>query len=46
MISFTEQKRNLKKDHSGFKKIKLALLSDSASQLLNNAIKAYGTRHS
>ena len=42
MISFNELKRNLKKDFSGFKKIRLALLSDSASQLLNNAIKAYG----
>jgi FkbH-like protein len=42
MVSFNELKRNLKKDFSGFKKIKLALLSDSASQLLNNAIKAYG----
>ena len=42
MISFNELKRNLKKDFSGFKKIKVALLSDSASQLLNNAIKAYG----
>ncbi len=42
MISFNELKRNLKKDFSGFKKIKVALLSDNASQLLNNAIKAYG----
>ncbi len=42
MISFNDLKKNLKKDFSGFKKIRLALLSDSASQLLNNAIKAYG----
>ncbi len=42
MISFNELKRNLKKDFSGFKKVKVALLSDSASQLLNNAIKAFG----
>ena len=42
MVSFNELKRNLKKDFTGFKKIKIALLSDNASQLLNNAIKAYG----
>src|SRR5437764_379801 len=42
MILFNELKKNLKKDFSGFKKIKIALLSDSASQLLNNAIKGYG----
>ena len=42
MIPFNELKKNLKKDFSGFKKIKLALLSDNASQLLNNAIRAYG----
>ncbi len=42
MFSFNELKRNLKKDFTGFKKIKIALLSDSASQLLHNAIKAYG----
>ena len=42
MVSFNELKRNLRKDFSGFKKIKIALLSDTASQLLNNAIKAYG----
>lgn len=42
MILFNELKKNLKKDFSGFKKIKIAILSDSASQLLNNAIKGYG----
>src|ERR1035437_10297686 len=42
MLSFNELKRNLKKDFSAFKKIKIAILSDSASQLLNNAIKGYG----
>jgi FkbH-like protein len=42
MVLFNELKKNLKKDFSGFKKIKIALLSDSASQLLNNAIRGYG----
>jgi FkbH-like protein len=42
MLSFNELKRNLKKDFSGFKKIKLALLADSSSQLLNQALRAYG----
>ncbi len=42
MYSFNYLKKNLKKDSSGFKKIKIALLSDSASQLLNNAVKGYG----
>ena len=42
MLSFNELKKNLKKDSSGFKKIKIALLSDSASQFLNIAIKGYG----
>src|ERR1700734_373650 len=42
MIAFNELKRNLKKDFSGFKKIKLALLADSSSQLFNQALRAYG----
>lgn len=42
MISFNALKKNLKKDFSGFKKVKIAVLSDSASQLLCNAIKGYG----
>jgi FkbH-like protein len=42
MASFNELKKNLRKDFSGFKKFKLAILSDSASQLLNTAIKGYG----
>jgi FkbH-like protein len=42
MLSFNELKKNLKKDYSAFKKIKIAILSDSASQLLTNAIKGYG----
>jgi len=42
MFPFNELRKNLKKDFSGFKKIKIALLSDSASQLLNIAIRGYG----
>jgi len=42
MLSFNELKKNLKKDCSGLKKIRIALLSDSASQFLNIAIKGYG----
>jgi len=42
MLSFSELKKNLKKDTAGFKKIKIALLSDTASQFLNAAIRAYG----
>ena len=42
MVSYNDLKKNLKKDFSGFKNVRLALLSDSASQLLKNAIRAYG----
>ena len=42
MLSFNELKKNIKKDFSALKRIKVALLTDSASQLLNTAIKGYG----
>jgi FkbH-like protein len=42
MFSFNQLKKNLKKDFWGFKKARFAILSDSASQLLHQAIKAYG----
>ena len=42
MQSFNELKKNLKKDFSSFKKIKIAILSDSASQFLNDALRGYG----
>jgi len=42
MRSFNDLKKNLKKDYSGFKTIKIALLADSASQFLVSAIKGYG----
>ena len=37
--SFTEIKKNLKKDFSDFKSLKLAILGDSSTQFLNVAIK-------
>lgn len=40
--SFNELKKNLKKDFSGLKKIKVAVLADSASQLLTKGIRAIG----
>ena len=42
MFSFTQLRKNLKKDFSGFTSIKVAILSDAASQLLHQAIKGYG----
>jgi HAD superfamily phosphatase (TIGR01681 family) len=40
--SFNVLKKILKKDFSGFKKIKIALLGDSSTQLMAQCIKAYG----
>ena len=41
-MDFNTLKRNLNKDFSRFKKVKIALLGDSATQMLNKAIKGYG----
>jgi len=41
-MNFKELKKNLSKDYSKFKKIKIAFLGDSATQLLIQAIKGYG----
>src|ERR1035437_3707381 len=41
-MDFNQLKKNLKKDFSGLKKIKVALLADSASQLLAQSIRALG----
>ncbi|MDD7699706.1 MAG: HAD-IIIC family phosphatase [Spirochaetia bacterium] len=41
-LSFKEIKRNLKKDFSDKKHLKVALLGDSATQLLNQAIRGIG----
>lgn len=42
MRTFNELKKNIKKDHTNFKKTRIAILADSASQLLSTAIKGYG----
>jgi predicted enzyme involved in methoxymalonyl-ACP biosynthesis len=42
MRSFDELKKNLKKDPSNLKSIRLAVLGDSATQLLVQALKGYG----
>jgi len=41
-MRFLELKKNLKKDSSAFKTIRLALLGDSATQHLTQAIRGYG----
>lgn len=40
-MEFNHQKKNLKKDFTGLKKIKVSLLSDTASQLLMQAFYGY-----
>ena len=42
MKTFSQLKRNLKLDFSGYKKIKIALLGDSATQFLNQALRGIG----
>ena len=42
MKNFVQLKKNLKKDFSGLKKVKVALLGDSATQFLTEAIRGYG----
>ena len=41
-MEFNYLKKNLKKDYSSLKKIKISLLSDTASQFLVQAIRGYG----
>lgn len=41
-MRFIELKKNLKKDFSGLKKVKIALLGDSATQHLTQSIRGYG----
>ena len=41
-LSFSELKKNTRKDFIGFKKIRVAVLADSASQLFCIALKGYG----
>ena len=41
-MNFKGLKKNLSKDYSNFKKIRIAILGDSATQLLVQSIKGYG----
>ena len=41
-MNFKELRNNLAKDYSGFKIIRIAILGDSVTQLLVQAIKGYG----
>lgn len=42
MKSFSELKKNLKRDSAGLKRIRLALLGDTATQFLTQAVRATG----
>lgn len=42
MLSFSDLKKNLKKETTSLKHIKIALLADTASQFIHIAIKGYG----
>jgi HAD superfamily phosphatase (TIGR01681 family) len=44
--TFNHLKKNLKKATDSYKYIRIAILSDSASQLITQAIKGYGIEHS
>lgn len=41
-MTFMELSKNLRKDFSGLKKVKVALLGDSATQFLSMMLRAYG----
>ena len=41
-MNFLSLKKNLKKDFSSFKRVKIALMGDSATQFIVQAIKGYG----
>ncbi len=45
MKEFAQLKKNLKNDFRGLKKIKIALLGDTATQFLNQAIRGIGFDH-
>lgn len=42
MKDFSQLKKNLKKDFTGLKRLKLAVLGDSATQFLTQSIRAWG----
>ena len=41
-MRFLELKKNLKKDYSGMKRFPVAVLGDSATQLIVQAVRGYG----
>ena len=41
-INFLKLKKNLKKDYSGLKLVKIAILGDSSTQILHQSLKGYG----
>lgn len=45
MTSFQQLKKNLKKDFQDLKKVKVALLGDTATQFLNQALRGCGYEH-
>jgi FkbH-like protein len=45
MLDFKDIKKNLKKDMTGMKRIKLALLGDTATQFIAQAIKGMGVEY-
>jgi len=45
MLSFSQLKKNLKKDFFGFEKIKIAVLGDTATQFLVQSLRATGYNH-
>jgi len=45
VVDFSQLKKNLKKDFSGLTRIKVALLGDTATQFLSQAIRGMGYRH-
>ncbi len=45
MISFNQLKKNLKKDLAGLPSLRMALMGDTATQLLATAIKGIGVEH-
>jgi hypothetical protein len=41
-LDFLSLKKNLKKNFSEFKRLNIAILGDSSTQLLNQALKGFG----
>lgn len=41
-LTFSDLKKNLKKNYSGFEKYKIAILGDSSTQLIHQSLRGYG----